>query len=279
MVVIGAGPSGSIAAALLKRRGRDVLVLERAEVSALLDRREPAGALPGFRRRGRHARGGGRRGLPVQERRGVRARRRSTRDFDFGDSVHAGPAVHFQVQRATFDKLLADEAAKQGVEIRYEVEIVAVGSAERPRARSRHAPLNGEVTTIEADFMLDASGFGRTLPKLLDLETPSDFPVRQAVFTHVADRIPGGRLRSQQDPRHRASRSTRDVWYWLIPFRNGRCSLGVRGAQGVPRRLSGAAGCSGCARSSREDPVLARAAGECASGTRRCASWPATPPT
>ena len=29
VVVIGAGPSGSIASALLRRRGRDVLVLER----------------------------------------------------------------------------------------------------------------------------------------------------------------------------------------------------------------------------------------------------------
>ena len=37
--------------------------------------------------------------------------------------------------------------------------------------------------------MLDASGYGRVLPRLLDLEAPSNFPVRQAVFTHVEDHI------------------------------------------------------------------------------------------
>ena len=42
---------------------------------------------------------------------------------------------------------------------------------------------------VEAGFILDASGFGRVLPRLLELETPSKFPVRGAIFTHVEDRI------------------------------------------------------------------------------------------
>ncbi len=40
---------------------------------------------------------------------------------------------------------------------------------------------------IQGKFLLDASGFGRILPKFLDLESPSDFPVRRAVFTHIED--------------------------------------------------------------------------------------------
>ena len=51
-------------------------------------------------------------------------------------------------------------------------------------------PLDGgDAYTIEAGHLLDASGFGRTLPRLLDLETPSNFPVRAATFTHVQDNI------------------------------------------------------------------------------------------
>ena len=37
--------------------------------------------------------------------------------------------------------------------------------------------------------LVSASGFARLLPRLLDLEQPSNFPVRQAFFTHVEDRI------------------------------------------------------------------------------------------
>jgi flavin-dependent dehydrogenase len=111
------------------------------------------------------------------------------------------------------------------VEIRYESAIVAVGSAGKTRTLTARSA-TGEVSVIEADFILDASGFGRTLPQLLELETPSDFPARQAIFTHVEDRIPAGafdrnKIRVTVHPQHR------DVWFWLIPFAHGRCSLGV----------------------------------------------------
>lgn len=46
-----------------------------------------------------------------------------------------------------------------------------------------------QVYQIQAKFLLDASGFGRILPKFLDLESPSDFPVRRARFTHIEDGI------------------------------------------------------------------------------------------
>ena len=149
-------------------------------------------------------------------------------EFDFADKFTAGRDSTFQVQRAAFDKLLADEAQKQGVEIRYEVRVASVditsvsAGGPRPRVRAQDA---GREYDVEARFVLDASGFGRTLPKLLQLETPSAFPVRNAVFTHVADHAPAGafdrnKIQVVIHPRHR------DVWYWLIPFPHGRCSLG-----------------------------------------------------
>jgi len=61
---------------------------------------------------------------------------------------------------------------------------------------------------------------------LLDLEAPSDFPVRQAVFTHVEDHIDNPTFEREKilittHPIHR------DIWFWTIPFSNGRCSVGV----------------------------------------------------
>lgn len=223
VVIIGAGPSGAIAGALLKRQGHDVLIVERQRFPRF-SIGEPAFALPGLHRGSRDARGGARGGLPDQARRGLRLGERYT-DFDFRDKFTAGHGSTYQVQRADFDKLLADQAELQGVEIRYEEEVTAVDfTGERPWLQIRRA--DGSEYRVDAAFVLDASGYGRVLPQLLDLEAPSGFPVRRAIFTHIEDRI--------DDPRFDREKilitthpTLRDVWYWTIPFSNGRCSLGV----------------------------------------------------
>ena len=51
--------------------------------------------------------------------------------FDFRDKFTPGKGTTFQVQRADFDKLLADQAELQGVEIRYEEEIIAAAFSKR----------------------------------------------------------------------------------------------------------------------------------------------------
>jgi flavin-dependent dehydrogenase len=239
VVVIGAGPSGSIASALLKRRGHDVLVLERQKFPRFsigesllvhcLDFVEEAGMLAAVEAAGFQFKNGA-----------AFARKGEYADYDFGDRFTPGRPSTFQVERSRFDKILADEAAKQGVEIRYEVEITAVSEADAAGKRTLTArDLNGGQThTIEAAFILDASGFGRTLPKLLKLETPSKFPTRQALFTHVADNIPEGafdrnKIRVTVHPEHDA------VWFWLIPFAGGRTSLGVVAAKEFLDRYPG----------------------------------------
>lgn len=225
VVVIGAGPSGAIAAALLKRQGHDVLVLERQRfprfsigeslLSHCLDFVEEAGMLDAVKAAGFQTKHGA--AFAWGER---------YTQFDFRDKFTAGQGSTFQVQRAHFDQVLADEAARQGVEIRYEEEIVAADfSAERPLLTVKRLA-DGFEYQVESAFVLDGSGYGRVLPRLLDLDLPSDFPVRQAVFTHIEDRI--------DDPAFDREKilvtthaTLRDVWFWTIPFSNGRCSLGV----------------------------------------------------
>ena len=98
--------------------------------------------------------------------------------------------------RAQFDQVLADEAARRGATIRYEVEITAIDvSGERPVVTAR---AGDEISTHRPRFVLDASGFGRTLPRLLDLDRPSDFPERAALFVHVKDNIVSGEFDRQK---------------------------------------------------------------------------------
>lgn len=224
VLIIGAGPSGAIAAALLKRQGHDVLIVERQRfprfsigeslLSHCIDFVEEAGMLDALLDAGFQLKNGA-----------AFAWGDEYSAFDFGETFSKGRPTTFQVQRARFDQLLADQAALQGVEIRYEEEIVAADfERERPQLRVRR--LDGSEYLVEAQFVIDASGYGRVLPRLLDLEAPSSFPVRQAVFTHVEDRIdhPGfdrNKILITTHPQHR------DIWFWTIPFSDGRCSLGV----------------------------------------------------
>ena len=131
VVIIGAGPSGAIAAALLKRKGHDVLVIERQHfprfsigeslLSHCLDFVEEAGMLEAVNAAGFQRKNGA--AFAWGERYSA---------FDFGDTFTAGKPTTLQVQRADFDKLLADQAALQGAEIRYGDAIVSV-DVERPR--------------------------------------------------------------------------------------------------------------------------------------------------
>ena len=224
VVVIGAGPAGAIAATLLKRKGHDVLIIERqlfprfsigeSLLSHCLDFVEEAGMLEAVKAAG------------FQKKNGAAfAWRDQYSAFDFSDTFTKGQPSTFQVQRGTFDKLLADQAELQGVEIRYQQEIIA-GDFESPRPVLSVRREDGSEYQLQAQFVLDASGYGRVLPRLLDFEAPSNFPVRQEVLTHIEDHIDPANFDREKilvsiHPEHR------DVWFWSIPFSNGRCSQGV----------------------------------------------------
>ena len=112
-----------------------------------------------------------------------------------------------------------------GAEIRFEVEITAVdfGGAQ---AKVTSRAVDGGEQVHEPRFVLDASGFGRVLPKLLDLHRPSVFPARAAIFTHLRDNTRSGAF-DRQKIRVGVHPTESDVWSWLIPFSNGNASVGV----------------------------------------------------
>jgi flavin-dependent dehydrogenase len=236
VLVIGAGPAGSVAAALLRKQGRQVLVIEREQFPRFsigesllpqsMEYLEQAGMLQAVVEAGFQYKNGA--AFACGER---------YTEFDFRDKSSTGWGTTYQVQRANFDQILATEAQRQGAEVRFRHQVVAVDlEGDKPRV-TVGAP-DGEQYMIEAGFILDASGFGRVLPRLLQLESPSNFPVRGAIFTHIEDGIGGGDF-DRNKIRVTVHAEHPDVWYWLIPFAGGRCSIGVVADNGFLSRYTG----------------------------------------
>ncbi|MGF1873809.1 tryptophan 7-halogenase [Photobacterium frigidiphilum] len=229
VAIIGAGPSGSVAAALLHQKGIDVVVLEKSLfprfsigeslLPACMEVIEKANMLSAVKR------------ANFQFKDGAAFHRNGKYTcFNFTDKFTEGAGTTFQVQRANFDKVLADEAVEQGVEIRYQHTLMNIDLA------GKHSVLtvndkHDKSYELEADFVLDASGFGRVLPRLLALEEPSCLPTRRAIFTHIVDNIDTSAPENTDYDRNKILISVYptnpDVWYWLIPFSNGTCSFGI----------------------------------------------------
>lgn len=226
VVIIGAGPAGSVAAAMLVKRGYDVEVLERQhfprfsigesllpQCMEFLEEADLLAAVDGA-------------GFQFKDGAAFHQDGASSEIY-FPEKSSPGPSTTFQVMRANFDHLLAQGAAAKGAVIRFGEEVVAfASSAEGASVTVRNE--QGTMRRIEARFALDASGFGRTLSRLLDLELPSKFPPRRSLYGQVVDHISEpsfdrNKILISIHPRNR------EVWFWLIPLADGLSSIGAVG--------------------------------------------------
>lgn len=236
VVIIGAGPSGAVASALLNQQAHRVLVLEREHFprfsigESLLPQcmtfLEQANMLEAVQAENFQFKNGA--AFYHGER---------TECFDFNEKVTPGWGTTFQVQRARFDQILAEEAQRQGVEVRFGHQLTGFEST-AAGARLSVSDDSGNDYQVDAGFVLDASGFGRVLPRLLDLEEPSRMESRVALFTHVRDRIDDTRF-DRNKIMITIHPHIQDVWYWLIPFADGRASLGVVAPRDVVENMPG----------------------------------------
>lgn len=231
VVIIGAGPSGTVAASMLVQKGFSVLILEKqyfprfsigeSLLPQCMEFLKEAGLENALHQYALE--------FGFQFKNGASFHKKGKNSsFDFTEKFSEGPGTTFQVKRGLFDKLLADETSRKGVEIRFGHQVNTVQQL-TPSVLLSVQDEDQQEYHVEAKFLLDASGFGRVLPRLLSLEQPSNFPVRYSYFSHIKDNITcpnfdRNKILITVNPNHS------DVWYWLIPFSDGTASVGVVGS-------------------------------------------------
>jgi len=225
VLIIGAGPSGTVAASLINKSGLKALIVEKQKFprfvigESLLPRcmvhLEEAGFLEALKKQG------------FQEKFGAKFMK-GDRDcvFEFREQFTDGWTWTWQVPRGKFDKVLADEVEKMGVPVYYETGVVAV-EMNGSDSISTVEDAQGKRRQIAARFIIDASGYGRVLPRLFDLDKPSNFPARKTLFAHVKD---SKRPNNVDGNRITVIAHHTDVWIWVIPFSDGNTSLGFVGS-------------------------------------------------
>jgi len=224
VLIIGAGPAGTCAAALLRQNGYSVAIIEKESFprfsigESLLPQSmvflKNAGLLDDVIRHG------------FQEKNGaVFLCNDAFSTFNFEDKYTNGPFTTFQVKRSNFDKVLADTCVRKGVKIYYKHAVTNIKFSPSEVNVSALDLTTNQPVHFYGRFVLDASGFGRVLPKLLNLDKKSDFPVRRAIFGHVKIKFPEHfdikKILITVDPQDRG------VWLWTIPLSDNTCSIGV----------------------------------------------------
>ena len=225
VLVIGAGPSGTVAASMVNQSGLKVRIVEKQRFprfvigESLLPRcmeaLEAAGFIEAIKNKG------------FQQKFGAKFMRGpQVCDFNFSEQFTKGWTWTWQVQRASFDTLLAEEVQKMGVQVDFETEVTGIRFNDTDSVTTVKNK-DGEVSEIGARFLIDASGYGRVIPRLFNLDRPSSLPPRKTLFAHVKDI-----RRNDYDEPNRIIIISHvpGVWVWVIPFSNGITSVGFVGS-------------------------------------------------
>ncbi|MBT5032492.1 MAG: FAD-dependent oxidoreductase [Proteobacteria bacterium] len=223
VAVIGAGPAGSVSASMLAEKGHSVMVIEAAQfprfsigeslLPQVTECLQTAGLLDAVSSAGFQYKDGAH---------FVCGDLRET--FLFEQKSAPGPFHAWEVKRADFDHILAQEAEKRGAEISYNTRVLSWKRQDGETLLGCRK--DEEDFTVNCRFLIDASGFGRVMSRLADLEYPSNLPPRRAIFQHVKHHITS----SDFDPdKITIAQSQMDLpyWFWMIPFSDQTASLGL----------------------------------------------------
>ena len=223
VAVIGGGPAGSTAAALLARRGYKVIALEKAHHprfhigESLLPMNLPVferlGVLDKVRAMGVFK--------PGADFEAENARGYST--YSFARAIGCSPPHAYQVWRQDFDKMLYEHSRECGADAREGHEVTAVEQRSPRDSRLDVRTDDGRSYCIQSRFVIDASGRDTFLAAKKRLRRKNKKHQSAAIFGHFR----GAVRRPGDDAGNISIYGFEHGWMWMIPLPDGVMSVGA----------------------------------------------------
>ncbi|MGI4951396.1 MAG: tryptophan 7-halogenase [Janthinobacterium lividum] len=237
ILVVGGGPAGSTAAALLAEAGHDVLLVEKARHprfhigESLLPRNtellERLGLVDRVAAIGVHKPGA----EFVSDETGTAVQ------FSFAEGLDRRFTSSWQVRRAEFDALLFQAAVDRGARTMQDTRVIAVepGAAGR-RGRVQTTGPAGDFA-IAPRYVLDASGRDTLMAGKLGSKRSDKRTNSAAVYGHYT----GVAFREGALEGYISVHLVADGWFWMIPLPDGVMSVGFVGNPAVFKGRAGSA--------------------------------------
>ena len=228
ILVIGAGPAGSTAAALLAERGHDVVLVEKSRHprfhigesllprnTELLDRLGITAKVAAI---GTHKPGA----EFISDATGKEVQ------FSFANGLDKRYTSSWQVPRADFDALLFEVAEARGArtwqdtavtDVEYPPDMAGGGRATVTATR------DGETLTFAPRYVLDASGRDTFMANRLGTKSANKRNSTAAVYAHYR----GAEFRTGDREGYISVHLADDGWFWMIPLPDGVMSVGFVG--------------------------------------------------
>jgi flavin-dependent dehydrogenase len=223
VAVIGGGPAGSTAAALLARRGYKVIALEKERHprfhigESLLPMN-----LPLFERLGVldkvHALGVFKPGADFEA-----DNERGYNTYAFSRAIGQSPPHAYQVWRQDFDQMLYAHARDCGADAREGHEVIKAEQRDARASRLDVRTDEGREYVIQARYVVDASGRDAFLSARKRLRRKNDKHQSAAIFGHYR----GAARRPGEDEGNISIYGFEHGWMWMIPLRDGVMSVGA----------------------------------------------------
>ncbi len=222
IAIIGGGPAGSTAAALLARAGRRVIVFEREKFPRFhIGESLLPFSMKAFSRLELHEKllragflkkfGGEIFGACSE----------TGTKFYFKDGYRSQTDHAYQVTRADFDKVLLDHAAESGAEVHEETSVSRVEFLKD--AVELSVKSNGSSRTVRTQYVIDASGRNSVLGRQFKIKTTYDHLQKLSIFAHYDDVWRAEGIDGTLTLLIRGI----DRWFWIIPLTTERTSIGI----------------------------------------------------